>query len=194
MRKVISVFLLFIAVNTVFAQYHKNDLKTSLYFMPLIGNAAESKSLESSSGLVLRPSLGYYISDSSSLELNFTYGFQKNIEINDVNSEYQSFVFVLNYRKTFVNKEKIAVFTEAGIGLGAVKYYATSENSNSETHRELSGGVFVYNIGVGATCFLSKRVGVEVILPYVNTSNITSSYFRNLFSGFGPTIGVTFKI
>ena len=47
---------------------------------------------------------------------------------------------------------------------------------------------------VGINYYFNSRFGVEIIIPYMRSRNITSDYTDVLYNGFGPTLGLTIKV
>ena len=95
-------------------------------------------------------------------------------------------------RNNFVNKQKLRIFAEFGFGFGTIKYNADFNDFRNPNHEELSGGISILNIGLGGNYFFNKNFGVELIIPYISTNNITSEKSNNLYTGIGPTLGFTF--
>jgi hypothetical protein len=145
-------------------------------------------------GFVIKPTIGYYISDKTSIEINFSYASMNDLIIGNVNSYYNAYSFIPTLRNNFVNKEKLRFFTEFGFGLGTIKYNADNNALRNIEHEELSGGISVLNLGVGGNYYFNEKFGIEFIIPYLKTSNITSEKSNNIYSGIGPTLGVTYKL
>lgn len=84
MKKVLlTLAFKILAVLNGFSQSKKYDLKWTVSGLPLIGNTNDYKGVN---GFVIKPSLGYYISDKTSLELNLSYAAMNNVTIGNVNS------------------------------------------------------------------------------------------------------------
>jgi len=175
-----------------FSQSEKNDLKLTVAGLPLFGDADGFGS--GLNGFVLKPSIGYYISNRTSIELNFSYGTMNNLTIGTVDSYYQSFAFTPTLRNNFVNQEKWRLFAEFGFGLGTIQYNADNNNFRNFQHDELSGGITILNIGLGGNYYFNEKFGIEFIIPYLTINNITSEQSNNLYSGIGPTIGLTYLL
>ena len=175
-----------------FGQSKKNDLKLTVSALPLFGS---SEDLESGvNGYVLKPGIGYFISENTSIDLNFSYATLNQLKVGNIASYYNSYAFIPTLRNNFVNKEKIRVFAEIGFGLGTIKYAADNADFRSYQHDELSGGISVLHIGLGANYYFNDNFGLEVIIPYISSNNITSENTNNLYAGIGPTIGLTYKL
>ena len=174
------------------AQSQKNDLKLSISGLPLLGSADGFES--GINGIVIKPSIGYFISYRTSIDLNFSYATLNDLKIGNIDSYYNSFAFIPTLRNNIVNKQKLRLFAEFGFGLGTIKYNADDTNFRNSEHEELSGGISVLNIGIGGNYFFNNKFGLEVIIPYLMTKNITSENNNNLYSGIGPTIGLTFNL
>lgn len=186
------IISLFIGLSNGRSQSNKNDLRLTISVLPLIGSADGFDS--DFNGLVLNPSIGYFISEKTAIDLNFTFSTYNNLIIRGVYSYYNSFAFTPTLRNNFVNKEKLRIFAEIGFGLGTIKYDADDRNFRTIQHEELSGGISILNMGIGANYFFNEKFGVELIVPYISTRNITSENTNILYSGVGPTIGLTYKL
>lgn len=175
-----------------FSQSKKNDLKLTVAALPLFGSSADYSS--GLNGFVIKPTLGYYISDKTSIEVNFSYASMNNLKIDDTNSYYNSYSFIPTLRNNFINNTKLRVFAEFGFGFGTIKYNADNNNLRNNLHTQLSGGISVMNIGIGANYYFNEKFGVEFIIPYITTKNITSQQSNNIYTGIGPTLGLTYKL
>jgi hypothetical protein len=191
MKKIFLVSILSIlAFSNGFGQSKKNDLKLTVSALPLFGS---SDGFESGiNGIVIKPSIGYFISDKTSIDLNFSYATLNDLTVGNIDSYYNSYAFIPTLRNNFVNKEKLRVFTEFGFGLGTIKYDADNSSLRNSQHENLSGGISILNIGIGGNYFFNEKFGIELIIPYLSTKNITSDNSNNLYSGIGPTIGFTY--
>jgi hypothetical protein len=175
-----------------FGQSKKNDLKLTVSALPLFGS---SDGFESGiNGIVIKPSIGYFISNKTSIDLNFSYATLNDLTVGNIDSYYNSYAFIPTLRTNVVNKEKLRVFAEFGFGLGTIKYDADNGSMRNSKHENLSGGISILNIGIGGNYFFNEKFGIELIIPYLSTKNITSDNSNNLYSGIGPTIGFTFII
>jgi len=93
-----------------------------------------------------------------------------------------------------LNKNKFRLFGEFGFGLGAIKYSPNNSNFQHSEFDALSGAISVLNMGFGVNYYFSKRIGLEFLVPYIRTKNLTSEKGTQLYSGIAPTIGVTFSL
>lgn len=86
----------------------------------------------------------------------------------------------------------LTVFSEVAYGFGRVKY----EPENGGTYQENpDAAITVFEAGFGAQYRMSKKLGVEVVIPYLLVNNKTSNAQAPiLFEGIGPAIGLNFKI
>jgi len=193
MKKNLLIFT-FLVINVLngFSQSEKNDLKLTVAALPLFGSSADFTS--GLNGFVIKPTIGYFISDKTSIELNFSYTTMNNLIVGNTNSYYNSYVFIPTLRNNFINHKKFRFFAEAGFGLGTIKYEADNNNFSNFQHEELSGGISVLTIGFGANYYFNKNFGLEFILPYITTKNITSEKSNTIYTGVGPTIGFTYKL
>lgn len=189
---IIVTVLLTVGILTGHSQSKKNDLKLTVSALPLYGNSGGFYS--GLNGFVIKPGVGYFISEKTSIDLNFTYAIFNHLKIDNINSFYNSYAFVPTLRNNFVNTKQLRVFGEFGFGLGSIKYNSDNTAFRTDEHRNLSGGISILNVGVGANYFFNDTFGVELILPYINTQNITSDSSSNIYSGIGPTLGLTFKL
>ncbi|MCF1192743.1 hypothetical protein LRR18_14195 [Mangrovimonas sp. AS39] len=87
-----------------YSQSLQNDIKLTVSALPLFGS---SDGFESGiNGMVLKPSVGYFISDKTSIDINFSYATLNDLTIAGVDSYYNSFAFIPTLRNNFINKEK----------------------------------------------------------------------------------------
>ena len=189
--------LLLIAFSTFgilngFSQSKKNDLKLTVSGLPLFGSSEDFNS--GLNGFVIKHTIGYYISDKTSVELNLSYATMNDLKVGNISSYYNSFAFIPTLRNNFINKNKLRVFAEFGFGLGTIKYNADNNNFRNLKHEELSGGISILNIGIGGNYYFNEKFGIEFILPFITTNNITSEQSNNIYSGIGPTLGLTYKL
>ena len=193
MKKILllSVFIT-LGIFSGFGQSKKSDLKLTISGLPLYGSADGFES--GINGFVLKSSMGYFLSDKTSIDLNFSYASLNNLRVGNIDSYYNSYAFLPTLRNNFVNKEKLRVFAEIGFGFGTIKYDADNSSLRNIQHKDLSGGISILNIGIGANYFFNEKFGLEVMLPYLSTKNITSENSNNLYSGVGPTIGFAYII
>lgn len=175
-----------------FSQSKKNDLKLTISGLPLFGSSEDFSS--GFNGFVLKPTIGYYISDKTSIELNFSYANMGDLKIGGINSHYNSYSFIPTLRNNFLNQEKLRIFAEFGLGLGTVKYRANNNDFSNNEHNELSGGISILNLGIGGNYYFNDKFGIEFIIPYLTTNNITSEQSNNIYSGIGPTLGLTYRL
>lgn len=184
--------LLTIGIIQGFTQSQTNDFKLTVSGLPLFGS---SDGFESGiNGIAFKPSVGYFISEKTSIDLNFSYASLNDIKVGNTNSYYHSYAFVPTIRNNFVNKETIRLFGEFGFGLGTIKYNAENASLRNSQHENLSGGISILNLGIGGNYFFHDTFGLELIIPYLSTTNITSEQSNNVYSGIGPTIGATYMI
>jgi len=191
-KTLLLLTFLLLGILDGFGQSEKNDLKLTVSALPLFGSSEGFKS--GINGIVIKPSIGYFISDKTSIDLNFSYATLDDLKVGDVNSYYNAYALIPTLRNNFVNTQTLRVFAEFGFGLGAIKYNADNNDFQNAQHEELSGGISVLNIGVGANYYFNKKFGLELIIPYISTKNITSDSVNNLYSGVGPTIGLTYNL
>lgn len=175
-----------------FSQSKKSDLKLTVSALPLFGSSEDFSA--GLNGFVIKPTIGYYISEKTSIELNFSYASMNDLKIGNINSYYNSYSFIPTLRNNFVNTNQLRIFSEFGFGLGTIKYNADNNDFRNLQHEELSGGISVINIGIGGNYFFNEKFGIEFIIPYIRTNNITSQQSNTIYSGIGPTIGLTYKL
>ncbi len=189
-----TLFLLCFTVTlfSAFSQSKKNDLKITVAGLPLIGNTDAFGS--GVNGFVLKPTIGYFISDKTSIDINLSYSSLDNLKVGNVDSYYTSYAIIPTVRNNFVNSEKLRVFGETGFGVGTINYNPDNSSQFLAQHHTLSGGIFIVTIGLGANYFFNPNFGIELILPYINTKNVTSNSPSTLYSGIGPTVGLTFML
>tara|TARA_B110001469_G_scaffold127555_1_gene148951 strand:- start:1591 stop:2190 length:600 start_codon:yes stop_codon:yes gene_type:complete len=184
--------LLVLGLLNGFGQSKKNDFKLTVSALPLFGGSEDFES--GINGYVLKPGIGYFISDNTSIELNFSYATLNDLKVGNIASYYNSYAFIPTLRNSFVNKEKVRIFAEIGFGLGTIKYDANNANYRNYQHDEVSGGISLLHIGLGANYYFNDNFGLEVIIPYISSNNITSENTNNLYAGIGPAIGLTYKL
>ncbi|WP_026752829.1 outer membrane beta-barrel protein [Sediminibacter sp. Hel_I_10] len=191
-KNLVVTAVLVLSIFNGFSQSQKNDLKLTLSALPLFGSSEGFKS--GIIGIVVKPAIGYFISNNTSIDINFSYATLKDLKVGSVDSYYNSYAFVPTLRHHFLNKQKLRVFGEFGFGLGTIKYDADDDELRNSQHSDLSGGISVLNIGVGANYFFNEKLGLEIIIPYINSKNITSNKADNLYSGVGPTLGLAYVL
>ena len=167
-------------------------IKLTVSALPLFGSSEDFSS--GLNGFVIKPTIGYYISEKTSIELNFSYASMNDLKIGNINSYYNSYSFIPTLRNNFVNTNQLRIFSEFGFGLGTIKYNADNNDYRNLQHEELSGGISIINIGIGGNYFFNEKFGIEFIIPYITTNNITSQQSNTIYSGIGPTIGLTYKL
>lgn len=192
MKKFLFILYIVAATANSFGQSKKNDLKLTVAALPLFGSSNGSES--GINGLVLKPSFGYYISAKTSLDLNFSYASLNDLKVGNIDSYYQSYAFIPSVRNNFLNKQKLRLFGEFGFGLGTITYEADNSDFRNSQHEALSGGISILSIGIGGNYFFNEKFGLELLLPYISTRNITSQNINDLYSGIGPTIGLTYTL
>lgn len=190
----VFLFLVFATFSILngFSQSQKNDLKFTISGLPLFGSSENFSS--GINGFAIKPTIGYYITEKTSIEINFSYATLNDIKLANTESYYNSYAFIPTLRNNFLNCNKLRVFGEFGFGLGTIKYNAKNNDLRQIAHEELSGGISVLNIGIGGNYYFSNTFGIELIVPYIMTKNITSEQSNNIYSGIGPTLGLTFKL
>lgn len=192
MKTILLSVLLTAGIVSAFGQSKKSDLKLTFSALPLFGSSDKFES--GINGIAIKPSIGYFISDKTSIDLNFSYASLNDLKVGNIDSYYNSYAFIPALRNNFVNKEKLRLFAEFGFGLGTIRYDADNGSLRNSEHEDLSGGISILNIGIGGDYFFNEKFGLEVILPYLSTKNITSKNSNNLYSGIGPTVGFTYLI
>jgi len=165
----VMIFTLMGVLNG-FGQSQKNDLKLTVAVLPLIGSSDDFES--GVNGFVIKPSVGYFITDKNSVDLNFSYATLNDLRVGNVDSYYTSYALSPTLRNNFVNKSKLRVFAEFGLGLGTIQYDADNSNLRTSQHEALSGGISILNIGFSGNYFFNDHFGIELIIPYLNTTNI----------------------
>ena len=190
MKNFILFNLFFIISFTFYSQSQKKDIKLGVSFSPLV---SKTESVDSGiSGIVLRPSIAYYVSNKSSIELNFTYATSNDIEVTNIPSNYHSYAITPVFRYNFINNSKLRLFGEAGYGLGSITFYANEDELRNSTHKFLSGVISVLEIGVGANYLFNNKWGFELSVPYINSKTISASGNPELYNGIAPTLGIIY--
>lgn len=190
----IKLFLLsasFLFSLNCFSQSKKNDLRITVAGIPLITSTNNDGGL---SGFSIKSSAGYFLTDKTSLELTFGYTTNDAFLIDGIDSYYNAVSIVPVARYSFYNKEKLRLFVEGGFGLGFINYKPDNAQFSSPKHEQFSGGMTIFNAGIGADYFFNQNFGIQFILPYLYINNSTSSYINNIYNGLGPTLGLTFKV
>ena len=85
-----------------FAQSKKNKLKLTVSALPLFGSSGGFES--GINGVVIKPSIGYFMSDKTSIDLNLSYATLNDLTVGDIVSHYNSYAFIPTLRNNFVNK------------------------------------------------------------------------------------------
>ena len=192
MRRKLFLSILFLAtITSVLGQSKKGDVRLTFSGIPLVASTDGSNGL---SGFVLKSSVGYYFNNKFSLDFSANYTTNKDLEIDGVQSNYDSYSFVPALRYSFYNKQSLRLFLEGGIGLGTIKYKANNFNEDFIKHDQFSGGISILNAGVGVDYFFNNNLGIQLIVPYLYVKNNTSKYIDTIYSGLAPTLGVTFNL
>ena len=126
MKNIALLAFIVLGIFNGFSQSKKNDLKLTVSGLPLFGSSENFTS--SLNGFVIKPTLGYYISDKTSIELNLSYATMHNLKVGNISSYYNSFAFIPSLRNNFINKSKLRIFAEFGFGLGTIKYNADNND------------------------------------------------------------------
>jgi len=71
--------LLTLGLLNGFSQSKKNDIKLTVSALPLFGSSEGFKS--GINGIVIKPAIGYYISDKTSIDLNFSYATLNDLKL-----------------------------------------------------------------------------------------------------------------
>ena len=185
---ILFIALILLGGFSGFSQSIKNDIKFTVSALPLFSFDTGFK------GLVIKPSIGFFFSDRSSIEINFSYATANHIYVGGAPSNYNSYAITPILRNNFVNKEKVRVFAEIGFGVDTIKYNADNPDFQTPYHDNISGGISVFDIGFGTNYYFNDKFGLELIIPYIRSKIITSSSKNIVYSGFGPTIGFTYKL
>jgi hypothetical protein len=175
-----------------FSQSKKNDLRLTVAGIPLITSTIGAEG--GMSGFSIKPSAGYFLTDKTSVELTFGYTTYDALLIDGIDSNYDAISIVPIVRYSFYNKEKLRLFVEGGFGLGLINYKPDNSQFFSQKFEQFSGGITIFNAGIGADYFFNQNFGIQFILPYLYINNSTSSYLNNIYNGLGPTLGLTFKV
>jgi hypothetical protein len=175
-----------------FSQSKKGDLRLTVAGVPLV--TATDGSENGLSGFALKTGLGYFFNDKFSIDFSVNYTTNDALLIEGIASNYNSYSAVSSFRYSFLNKEKLRLFTELGFGLGTIKYEADDILQSVLRHEQNSGGISVLNLGIGGEYFFNSNFGLQLIVPYLNVKNITSNHLNTIYNGLAPTVGVTFKI
>ena len=190
-NKLLLATILLFGILNGFSQSKKFDQKISVSALPLFDFNENALGI---SGFVMNPSIGYYISEKTAIDLNFSYATMENVTIGNIDSYYNSYALIPAIRHNFINNEKIRFFTEFGFGVGTIKYDADNDDLRNYQHDQISGGLYVLNIGMGGNYFFNEKFGLEIIIPYLRTNIITSHNNITPYSGIGPTIGFTYML
>ncbi len=186
-----SFFVLTFLINS-YSQSIKNDFNITISAIPLVDGNNEFES--GIKGIVFKPSISYYIGDRTSIGLNFSYVSYDKLVIDGINSHYDSYGFIPSIRYAIINNPKLRIFAEFGFGFGTVKFNPDNSQYKPPVFEQLSGGITIFNLGVGVNYYFNNRFGIEFIIPYIRSKNITSDYSDVVYNGLGPTFGLTFKI
>jgi len=190
--RTLIILISILVFNQNYSQSKNKDLKLTIAGLPLFGSSQDFSS--GINGFVLKPTIGYYISDKTSIDLNFTYANLEDLKVGNVDSYYNSYAIVPSIRNNFINSKKIRVFAELGFGFGTIKYEADNSNFRNADHSNISGGISIFNIGLGGNYYFTDDFGIELIIPYISSKNITSNRNNTIYSGVGPTLGLTYLL
>lgn len=185
------VFVMMLRSVVSIAQTQKNDINLVLSALPLIGKSGDFSGVNA---LVFKPSLLYYINDRTSIGINFSYASMDKIWVGRVDSHYNSYAMLPSIRNNFISKKKTRIFADLAFGFGTIQYKPDDSRNFNYRHREKSGGISVFSVGLGANYFFNDKFGLEMLLPYIQTKNITSNSVNTIYSGIGPTIGFVYTL
>jgi len=88
----VTIVTVLLGISVSFAQPEKGGVKFTISGLTLLGNSEYFGS--SVNGFVIKPTLGYYLSEKTSVELNFTYAFKENLQIENIDGRYNSVAIV----------------------------------------------------------------------------------------------------
>lgn len=118
----------------------------------------------------------------------------ERLKVARVDSHYNSYAIIPSVRNNFINRQKLRVFADLDFGFGTIQYSPDNSRNYNYMHRELSGGIAVFSVGLGANYFFNDKFGLELLLPFIHTKNITSNSVNTIYSGIGPTIGFVYTL
>jgi len=190
-NSIIAVLLVLLSSINSFSQSKRNDINLVISALPLIGKAGNYSGVN---GFVIKPAIVYYINDRTSIGINFSYATMERLKVANIDSHYNSYVMVPTLRNNIINKEKFRMFADLGFGFGTIQYRPDNIRNYNYIHKELSGGISVFSIGIGVDYFFNDKFGLELLIPYIQTKNITSNSVNTIYSGVGPTIGFAYKL
>ncbi len=126
--------------------------------------------------------LEFFISEKVSFSGSF---FTSNNDLfkNDSDLKLRSYGFIPAVQYYFWNKEKFAVYAQAGYGFG----FKSDERTNLDNE-----ALRLYNLGAGAKYHLSEKWFVSLLLPYFNAKDITIN--RDEASGVAVFLGAGIQL
>lgn len=168
--------LLFIALLSFsgFTQNQKGDVSVQIQVAPFL-TLGDSNDL----GLISLVGAEFFTSAKFSIATNFFISNNTVIK-NDSGREIQSVGLLASGQYYFLDKEKWSLYGQAGFGFGMADYKTLSIDNQT---------LFIWNLGIGATYFLTEKLSLGLTIPYFkaeNTSrNFTEAKGVTFFMGFG---------
>ncbi|GAA0714525.1 hypothetical protein GCM10009430_07840 [Aquimarina litoralis] len=188
--KLCTLLLVLLGIVTVNSQesatlYEAGDIKMGIAAVPLmdLNNGF--------SGVAVRPSLSYYLSERFAVNTSAFVLLPQDIEQeNGRDAEVQAYGFIPSFRKHAINSGKFSFYLESGIGLGAIRYEAN--DPADVAIEDNSGGLLLFTAGAGINYKFAKCLELEFGLPYMYGLNITNGEDTKLFSGVAFNLGMNF--
>ncbi len=195
MRKnAILIALCLFVFGSLQAQSQKGDIRLGLSVMPLLGNS--SQFLGSYNGCVYKPSVMVNVLDRASLLMDLTFSRSGTLRFSYTGELGYSISYGLipAFRYNLVNRSKLRVFTEAGVGLQTNSFRPYNTPNRYAEYLNYGTGFAITHAGVGVNYNINQRLGFELNMPFWFVRNITSSSPYNSFNGMVPSLGINLKI
>tara|TARA_R100000988_G_C3975202_1_gene153727 strand:+ start:662 stop:1084 length:423 start_codon:yes stop_codon:yes gene_type:complete len=127
-------------------------------------------------------SLEFFVSEKLSFSGSF---FMSNNDLfkNDSGLKLRSYGFIPAIQYYFWNKNKFAVYAQAGYGFG----FKSDERTGLDNE-----ALRIYNLGAGAHYHISEKWFIRILLPYFNAKDLT--FNRNEASGVAIFLGAGVKL
>ncbi len=170
--KLLIAFVFFVSVSA-YSQHQKGSWNASIAVSPY----PIEVSGENDFGVLGIGSLEFFVSEKISFSGSF-FTSNNNLFKNDSELKLRSYGFIPAIQYYFLNKEKFAVYVQAGYGFGFKSDERTTLDNES---------LRIYDLGAGGKYHFSKKWYVSLLLPYFNAKDLT--FNRKEASGVAVFLG-----
>lgn len=138
--------------------------------------------------LEFSPMGGFFVADGFAvgLEIPISYTMEKDEEKTSTTS-----IAFAPFVRYYFGSSHIKPYLHGAVGLGSLK---AKLDPGSSASREISYGMFLYQIGGGLGIFLNEKVSLDVGLAYASVSlkpkENNNTNYRSISSGIGIGIGI----